>query len=489
MNALPSLFVTEMSRIQFAVTVITHFLLVATSIGMMLVTVIFEMMYAFGGDKNEKYGRLALFFGRIFFFSFATGVLTGIVMELQFGLNWSSYSKFFGDIIGVPLVIESMLAFFVESNLIGLWRFTWGKMNKKWHAFIGLALLISSMFSIVWIISINAFMQNPYGYHMEGQHARLNSFIDLFENPQYPNEFGHVFIGILIVSGFVTAGISAWQILHKRDPEIFKRALQIGLLVAVPVAFSQQLLADNQIQATMAVQPMKFAAVEGQYDNAGSKTTGVPWYAFATINEQKKTIKGLAIPDLGSYFGSGQFTGKAVGMKTIAKAYHTKFDKTVAKSYKGHMSYYPPVTLMFIAMRWMVYAGFFFTIFGVLAMLMMMRKKKDIAEHRKTLITLGIAMCFPYITITAGWIVAEVGRFPFVVYGLFTQFDAVSPTVTAASVTMSLTIFTIMDALLLYTMVYISHRYMKKGVPDINGEYPELEPHLDPFDRRVFKDA
>ncbi|ERL65663.1 cytochrome ubiquinol oxidase subunit I [Schleiferilactobacillus shenzhenensis] len=461
--------VTTLSRLQFALTAIVHFAFVATTTGMLLTTIIFEFIYAYGRGNKDQYGRLALFFSRIFIFSFATGVVTGLIMEFQFGLNWSAFARLMGDIVGVPLAIESMLAFFLESTIIGAWRFTWGMLNKKAHAWLGLAMLLSSLTSVIWIIAINAFMQNPYGFHMEGKHARLNSFITLLQNPQYLPEVLHVLFAILIVGGFLTAGISAWQILHQRDVQAFKVAVQIGLLIALPAAFIQPLQGDNQAAATVMLQPMKFTAIEGRYDNEGSKTTGAPWALAATIDEKNHKVNAITVPAMGTYFGTGKFTGMMPGMNMVAKIYHAKFDKTVAKSYDGQMDYYPPVTLLFWAMHWMVYAGYFFTMFALAATILLHRRHKLIEEHRKTLRTLGWVLWLPYITITAGWIVAEVGRYPFVVYGLLTQYDAVSPNLTMPVVAVSLGLFFIVDAFLITTMITLSHRALKRGLPALSG--------------------
>lgn len=323
--------VTNLSRMQFAVTAITHFLFVTTTIGMLLTTMIFEFMYAYGRGDTEKYGRLTLFFSRIFFFSFGTGVVTGLIMEFQFGMNWSAFTRLMGDVAGVPLAIESMISFFVESTIIGLWRFTWGKLPKRAHAWLGVGMLGASLFSIVWIIAINAFMQNPYGFRLEGDRARLTSLITLLQNPQYRPEFLHVLFAILITGGFLTAGIAAWQILHKRDTSAFKIAVQIGLLIALPAAFLQPAQGDDQGAATAALQPMKFTAIEGRYETEGSPTTGAPWAMAALINEDTHTTKAVSIPNMGTYFGKNTFTGTMPGMNAVAKMYHAKFDKTVCQ--------------------------------------------------------------------------------------------------------------------------------------------------------------
>lgn len=468
-----SMFVTTMSRIQFALTAIVHFFFVPTTVGLMASTLIFELLYVFGKKETEHYGRLALFFAKLYFVSFATGVVTGLIMEFQFGMNWSVYAYFFGDVIGVPLALEGIMAFFMESTLIGLWRFTWGKINKKLHVLFGALLFITSLFSIVWIITINAFMQNPVGFTMVNGRAHLDSVISLLRNPQYWPEALHVFFAIMILGGLVTAGVSAWQILRKRDTVLFKKAVQIGVLMFLPAAIIQPQMGDDQIAATLNLQPMKFAAAEAQYEDEGSTTTGTPWDVVAWIDESEHKSYGLGIPGLGSYFGSGKFVGASAGMNSIAQTYHEKYDQEVAASYDGDMTYYPPVTLIFWCMRWMVFSGYYYIIFGMIALFLLHRRKKAIEEHPRLLKALGITMWFPYITVIAGWVVAEVGRYPFVVYGLFTQLDAVSPNMTAAKIITSISLFAIVDCLLITTGLVMGHRTLKKGAPNIDGNMDE----------------
>ena len=305
----------------------------------------------------------------------------------------------------------------------------------------------------------------------------------------YQPEFLHVLFAILITGGFVTAGVSAWQILHKRDTAAFKIAVQIGLLIALPAAFLQPAQGDDQGAATAALQPMKFTAIEGRYNTEGSATTGAPWAMAALINEKDRTVKAVSIPNLGTYFGKNTFTGAMPGMNAVAKMYHAKFDKTVAKSYDGQMNYYPPVTLLFWTMHLMVYAGYFFTMFALFATIMLHRRKSGIEAHPKTLRALGWTLWLPYLTFTSGWIVAEVGRYPFVVYGLLTQYDAVSPSLTVTEAATSLAMFFVADVFLVSTMIYISHRTVTRGLPEIDGNYLEEHQIPDPFAKEAFSHA
>lgn len=489
-----TLLIVELSRWQFAVTVISHFIFVPITIGLITVVAIFELLYAFGKKKDtEHYGRLALFFAKIAFFSFGAGVATGLVMELQFGMNWSEYSRFFGDVIGVPIALEGLTAFFLEAVLLGLWRFTWGKINKKVHALFAVLYVITALLSVCWIISVNAFMQNPVGLHMEDGAARLDTVLALIQNPRYLPQVLHVAFGIMILGGFMTAGISAWQILKKRNVELFKKSIQIGLLVAVPFAIVQPLLGDDQGTATGALQPMKYAAGEARYENQGSDTEGAPWYLVAWVDDSTQSVYGIEIPALGSYFGGGKLTGEQEGMNEIAAAYHQEYDEEFAASYQGNMTYYPPVALLFWALHIMVLVGYFFGIFGVLALIMLHRKKKPIEEHRRTLRVLSVLMWFPSCVLIFGWIFAEVGRYPFVVYGLLTQFDAVSVNMTLGNIIASLAIFVVIDLTLIITMIVMSHRVLKAGAPSIqdsfsdNTEAPSQDPDF--FSLEVKKDG
>lgn len=491
-----TLLIVDLSRWQFAVTVISHFIFVPITIGLITVVVILELLYAFGKKEGSKdYGRLALFFAKIAFFSFGAGVATGLVMEFQFGMNWSEYSRFFGDVIGVPIALESLTAFFLEAVLLGLWRFTWGKINPKVHALFGILYVVTAFLSVFWIISVNAFMQNPVGLTMEDGVARLDTVTALLQNPQFLPQVLHVSFGIMILGGFLTAGISAWQIIKKRDVQLFKKTVQIGLLVAVPFAIVQPLLGDDQGTATGALQPMKFSAGEGRYENQGSDTEGAPWYLVAWVDEQNQQVYGIEIPAMGSYFANGKLTGEQEGMNEIAKAYHQEYDEGVLASYEGSMDYYPPVNLLFWALHIMVLVGYFFAIFGVMALILTHRKKKPIEEHPRTLRVLGVLMWFPSILLIAGWVFAEVGRYPFVVYGLLTQLDAVSVNMTLEHIIASLTLFIIIDLTLIITMIVMSHRVLKQGAPDLKDSFSkdtdedDASEELDFFVLEVRKDG
>jgi cytochrome d ubiquinol oxidase subunit I len=369
--------VVTLSRWQFAITVISHFIFVPTTIGLITTTLIFELVYTFRKCKDsEHYGRLALFFAKIAFLSFGCGVVTGLVMEMQFGMNWSPFAAFYGDVAGVPVTLETLTAFFLETIMLGLWRFTWGKINKKMHAAIGILLFLTSLLSIFWIIAVNAFMQNPVGYTMEGGQARLDSVFSLLENPQWLPQVLHVFFGIMILGGFVTAGIAAWQILQKKQVELFKKALQIGLIVALPFAIVQPLMGDNQIFKTAYLQGMKFAAMEADYEDHGDENHGGPWAAVAFADEDAHEALRLDIPNLGSYFVYGAFKGPVTGMKTIAEQYHELYDDIMVPEYGAaeDVNYYPPVNLLYWTFRWMVYSGYYFCVIGAMAMILLHRK-------------------------------------------------------------------------------------------------------------------
>ena len=436
--------IVNLSRLQFAITVVTHFMFVTTTIGLYTITVIFELFYAFGKKENqETYGRLALFFAKIGFISFGLGVVTGMVMELQFGLNWSAYAAFFGDIIGVPISIETMSAFFLETVLLGLWRFSWGKINKKLHCVLGALVLGTSLFSVVFVISANAFMQHPVGFTIANGAATLDSFRALLTNPRYWPQVLHVFGGIMIAAGLVTAGISAWQILHKRDVEIFKKSIQIGLLLMIPFVFIQPVLGDQQIIATWETQPMKYSAIQ----------------------ETPQTIPDAENED----------------MNTIADHYRKQFDATVAASYQGEMTYLLPANFLFYSKYLMEHSGWLYMVVAALALILLHRKEKSIEHHPKMLIVLGLVMWLPYLSLILGWIVAEVGRYPFVVYGIFTQLDAVSPVMTLPKIITSLSIFAILDVTLLSSLIVVSHRVLLKGAPNLQDDLLETTQVADCF--------
>ncbi len=266
--------VLSLARFQFAMTTVFHFFFVPFSIGMALVTAIMETCYV--RTHKDVYKRMTKFWGKIFLLSFAVGVVTGIIQEFQFGMNWSNYSRFMGDIFGAPLAVEALLAFFMESTFIGLWMFTWNRFKPALHAAMIWLVWLGTTLSAIWILSANSFMQHPTGFAINQATGRVKlvDFAQVITNPQLWVEFPHVVFGAFTTAGFAVAGMAAWQLWKHREPEFFKKSLRIGLLVGTISVVGAIFVGDLQTRYIINEQPMKFAATEGIYKDTKDRRHG-----------------------------------------------------------------------------------------------------------------------------------------------------------------------------------------------------------------------
>ncbi|MBA1393245.1 cytochrome ubiquinol oxidase subunit I, partial [Lactobacillus sp. XV13L] len=274
----------SLARFQFAMTTVFHFFFVPLSIGLGFLVAIMETIYAV--KKDEVYKKMAQFWGKIFLLGFAVGIVTGIIQEFQFGMNWSNYSRFMGDIFGAPLAIEALLAFFLESTFIGVWMFTWDRFKPGIHALFIWLTSIGTMLSAIWILAANSFMQHPTGFIINSQthRAQMSSFSELISNPQLWKVFPHLILGAFCSAAFVVVGMSAWALCRKqKDGAFFKKSMRFGLWVGLIAAIGVVAAGDLQTQEIVQDQPMKFAATEGEYKDTGSP---VSWQIVATIDTQ-----------------------------------------------------------------------------------------------------------------------------------------------------------------------------------------------------------
>ena len=279
--------IENLARFQFAMTTIFHYFFVPFSIGTALAVAIMETFYVV--TKKEVYKTMTKFWGNIMLLSFAVGVVTGIIQEFQFGMNWSDYSRFVGDIFGAPLAVEALLAFFMESTFIGLWMFTWDneKISPKLHNVFMWLVFIGSLLSAAWILMANAFMQHPVGYEIINGRAQMTDFPALMSNPQFIYEFTHVIFGAFTLGGAIVAGLSAFKLLKVKtsdlkESNLFKKSLRLGLVLTLAGSLASVASGDLQMQALIEDQPMKFAAMEGDYEDSGDPAA---WSVIAWADE------------------------------------------------------------------------------------------------------------------------------------------------------------------------------------------------------------
>jgi cytochrome d ubiquinol oxidase subunit I len=419
-----------LSRMQFAITTIYHFFLVPLTLGLSILVAIFESRYVATG--NETYKRLTVFWGKIFLINFAAGVVTGIVQEFHFGMNWSGYARFMGDIFGAPLAIEALLAFYMESTFIGLWVFGWDKLPRKIHLAAAWLVAFGSNISAFWILTANSFMQNPVGYAIENGRAEMTNFIALITNPNLPYQFLHVLAAGISTAGFIVMGFSAWHLLRKNegDGELFQKSFRWAAIYALIGVVVVVLVGDAHGKFLGRTQPMKISAAEAIWVNEQP----ADFVVVAAIDQQAQTNTfEIRVPAMLSFLLYNNFTGAVQGLNEL---------QAKAVEQYGPGNYIPPVTLSFWSFRIMVAVGF---LMGLLALLAVIRPKiRQLEKSQLFLKMLLPAMVLPYLASTFGWILTESARQPWIVYGLQRVQDAVSPNVTTGTVLFSLILFFIL---------------------------------------------
>ncbi len=438
-----------LSRWQFAITCVYHFFFVPLTLGLSVLVAIMETMYV--RTNNPVYKQMAQFWGKLFLINFAMGVVTGIVMEFQFGMNWSEYSRFVGDIFGAPLAIEALLAFFLESTFLGIWIFGWEKLSKKLHAAAIWLVAIGSNLSALWILIANSFMQEPVGYQLveNGTRAELVDFGKVVFNPNVWQQFPHV-----VLSGFTTAsifilGISAYHLLRKKSVDFFRRSVQIAAIFGLVSALLVMLVGHSQGQHMVKTQPMKMAAAEALW-----KSMDPASFSLITIGNEpeRRDVFSIRIPGVLSFLAYNKFSGEVKGILDLQAEYE--------KTY-GPGNYIPPIAVSYWAFRIMIGAGMLmFLLIGYLLYLSM--KKKELPRNRWTgLLPLMIGL--PYFANTAGWMLTELGRQPWVVFGILKTDDAVSKVVKPGMVLSSLLIFTLLYGVLMAADIYLLAKFAKAG--------------------------
>ena len=437
-----------LARIQFASTTLFHFIFVPLSIGLVFIIAIMQTLYVV--KKKEVYKKMTQFWSKFFLINFAVGIVTGIIQEFQFGMNWSNYSRFMGDVFGAPLAIEALLAFFLESTFIGLWVFGWDKLPKKLHLACIWLVSIGTMLSAFWILAANSFMQNPVGYALRNGRAETTDFFAVITNPKLLVAFPHVIFAALATGAFFVVGISAFNFLKKRDLDFFKRSVTIGLIVGIISSLGIAFSGHSQSTYLMAAQPMKMAAAEGLYEDSGDPAA---WTVIANIDtENKDTSFRLELPYMLSFLAYGEFKGKVDGMNTLQAEYEQQY---------GEGNYIPPVKTTFWSFRIMAGLG------GVLILLSLFglywNWRGTLASKSTYLKIMVATIFFPFIANSAGWIMSEIGRQPWIVNGLMKTAIAVSPNVTAGTVLFSLVAFSLVYTLLAIAMVKLFLKVIKEG--------------------------
>lgn len=440
--------VLELARLQFAVTTVYHFLFVPLTLGLSILTAIIQTKYYKTND--EKYKKMAKFWGKLFLINFSIGVATGLVQEFQFGMNWSEYSRFMGDIFGAPLAIEALAAFFVESTFIGVWIFGWDRISKGVHLLSIWLVAFASNLSAFWILVANSFMQNPVGFTLNNGRAEMTDFIQVITNPYVMQQYPHVFTGGLATAGFFMIGISAYHLARKQNVEMMKSSFKLGAIVALVASLAVAGVGHAYAQYLHNEKPMKLAALEAHWETG----TEVPLTLFASIDtENKQNNSAVGLPGMLSFMATNSTKGEVKGINNLQKEYEEQY---------GEGNYIPDVKTMYWSFRAMVGSGTLMILLALGAFLVSFRKRYESKLAKMLYKVLPLAILLPFIANSFGWILAEVGRQPWIVYGLQKTADGVSTVVPYSSVMITLVGFTLVYLVLAIIEVGLMFKYAKR---------------------------
>ena len=439
------------ARLQFAIVTVYHFFFVPLTLGLSILVAIMETVYVRTGD--ETYKKMAKFWGKLFLINFAMGVATGIVQEFQFGMNWSEYSRFMGDIFGAPLAIEALLAFFMESTFLGVWVFGWDKLPKWAHAGAIWLVAIGSNLSALWILIANSFMQEPVGYTIENGRAMMTDFFALITNPNVWVQWPHVLTAGMTTAAFFVLGISAYHLLRKTEAhlEMFRRSFRWGVVYALIGTVLVILIGHAQAQHMVQTQPMKMAAAEALWESEDPAS-----FSILTIGDlYENEVFSIRLPGVLSLLAYNRLDGEVKGINELQAMYQEQY----ADRYGEDADYVPPLALTYWSFRLMVGAGFLM-LFGALYGIVLMYYKR-VEKTQWFLKALIWAILLPYLANSTGWLLTELGRQPWIVFGLQRVEEAVSPNVSAGMVLFSLITFTLLYAVLIVADVYLLRKFAR----------------------------
>ncbi|GAB2566245.1 cytochrome ubiquinol oxidase subunit I [Leucobacter ruminantium] len=457
-----------LARWQFGLTTLYHFIFVPLTIGMALLVAILQTAWVRTGKL--KYLRLTKLFGKIFLINFAMGVVTGIVQEFQFGMNWSDYSRFVGDIFGAPLAMEGLFAFFFEATFIGLWIFGWDKLPKKVHVLTIWFVWIGTVLSAYFILAANAFMQNPVGFEINEERGRaeLTDIGAVLLNPVAVTQFPHTIFAAVMFAGVVMVAVAAWHLQRNQFVDEMRTALRFGAWTNI-IAFLGVGLTGHSLGMVMTeTQPMKMAAAEALYNNASGADASFSIFSWGTPDGAHE-IFSIRIPYLLSFLSNGTFDGSVEGIRDLQAEYEALYcgaDSALTCPSSG--SFVPIVWVTYWAFRWMIGLGALAALVSAVG-LWITRKN---AELPKWVWKVAIwSAPLPMLASLVGWVFTEMGRQPWIVFGVMTTEQGVSPGVPGWAVLVSLIVFTLVYGALAVVEFRLITKAAKDGPPEI--EQPE----------------
>ncbi|AIF53916.1 cytochrome ubiquinol oxidase subunit I [Pelosinus sp. UFO1] len=436
-----------LARWQFAMTTVYHFLFVPLTLGLSVLVAVMETLYVQTG--NEMYKKMTMFWGKLFLVNFSMGVVTGIVQEFHFGMNWAEYSRFMGDIFGAPLALEALTAFFIESTFLGLWIFGWERLSKRVHLACIWLVAFASNLSAFWILVANSFMQSPVGYALQNGRAEMTDFLAVITNPYVWGQFPHTVLGGLVTAGVFVTAISAYYLLKQRHLPIFRMSIKVGLACMLVSTLLVMGTGHLQAQYLAKKQPMKMAAMEALWESADP----APFAIAVVVDEaNKKNSFEIGIPKVLSLLAYDKPEGEIKGINELQAAAEMKY---------GPGNYTPSITQSFWTFRIMVLSGLWMMLLAVISIFLLYKERLE--ENGTVLKLLLWSLPVPYIANSTGWILTEGGRQPWIVVGLQKVSQAVSTNVTSTEVWISLIGFTVIYGVLAIAAIYLVRKFILEG--------------------------
>jgi cytochrome d ubiquinol oxidase subunit I len=449
----------DLARVQFAFTSINHFFFVPITIGLAFLTALLQT--AWYRSKREEYLRLTRFFGTLLVINVAIGVVTGIVQEFEFGMNWGAYSRLVGNVFGAPLAMEGLAAFFLESVFLGLWLFGWDKLPRRVHLLTIWAVSLGSALSAAFIMAANSWMQHPVGYQMVNGKPQLNDIWALLTNPVFVWGYAKVLFVSLVTGAMIMLAVSAWHLRHGGERAVFTRSARIALIVLVPAMLFTLLVGDELGVIEGKYQPMKIAAAEAQWTTC--QPCSFSLFQIGGGNNDQTPTKIIAIPHLLSLLATNHWNGQVVGMTPLQQQYTKQY---------GPGNYVPNVFIQYWSMRVMAYLGALVLLISLWGLWLVRRKKLETSR-----IFLWVAIwsaVLPFAMNTAGWLLTESGRQPWIVQGIMLTKNGISPTVSVTWLWISLIAFILLYGTLGTVDLILMLRYSRRP---LEPERTETDPH------------
>ena len=450
----------DLSRLQFATTSIYHFLFVPVTIGLSFLVAVLQTWWYRTNDPELR--RLTRFFGTLLLINVAIGVVTGLIQEFQFGMNWSQYSRFVGGVFGAPLAMEGLAAFFLESTFLGLWLFGWNVLPRKLHLATIWLVAIGTALSAAFIMAANSWMQHPVGYTIDPQtgRAELSSVGAVFTNPVFVWAYLHVLLAALVAGSLVMLAVSAWHLRRDNHTALFVRTTKLSLVVLMPVSILILMVGSHLGVIETEYQPMKVAAMEAQWETCGPCSFSV--FQVGGGNNDETPTKIIQIPHLLSLLATGTWNGQVTGLNELQAQDQEKY---------GPGNYIPNVFVQYWSMRVMAYLGSLLPILALWGLWLWRRRK--LTTSRAFLFVATWAVIAPFVMNTAGWLLTENGRQPWIVQGLQLTADGNSPSVSTTEVWLSLGTFVLLFVAVGITWAVLMIRFGRRGLAD-DADAPDL---------------